>query len=279
MNTSTPPTTPICEGPAHGEQARQQTPATLTVAGLTAGYGALTILRNLQLELHPGELTLLAGANGAGKTTFLSAVMGTLEHCEGEVRLGGQRLTGLPTHRRTQLGLSIVPEGRGLFGALTIHENLRVAVKAARLGRHAAAEGIERAIDAFPVIGERLTQKVGSLSGGQQQMVAFGRALLTDPQVLLLDEPSMGLAPVVWRQVLKTCRRLADEGRLVLLVEQRVAEALEPADRCIVLRHGRVVRDSPADALSLEDLAESYFTTHKSAGGANRVQEVRGAAT
>jgi branched-chain amino acid transport system ATP-binding protein len=256
---------PTGEDPAIDPQNRANGSAALTVSSLTAGYGALTILRDLEVQLHPGELTLLAGANGAGKTTFLSALMGTLERCEGEVSLGSQRLTGLPPHRRTQLGLGIVPEGRGLFGALTVQENLRVAVKAARLRRHAADQGIERAIDAFPVIGDRLAQKVGSLSGGEQQMVAFGRALLTDPQVLLLDEPSMGLAPVVWKQVLATCRRLADEGRLVLLVEQRVAEALEPADRCIVLNHGRVVRDAPAETLGLEDLAESYFTSLETA--------------
>lgn len=239
--------------------------AALTIEGLTAGYGPLTILRDINLVLRPGELTLLAGPNGAGKTTLLSALMGTLENCQGAVHLGPTTLSGLATHRRTQAGLGIVPEGRGLFGALTVHENLRVAVKAARLGRRQANEGIERAIAAFPVVGDRLTQRVGSLSGGEQQMVAFGRALLTDPQVLLLDEPSMGLAPVVWKQVLATCRRLADEGRLILLVEQRVAEALEPADRCIVLHHGRVVRDTPAESLGLEDLAESYFNARDTA--------------
>jgi ABC-type branched-subunit amino acid transport system ATPase component len=154
-----------------------------------------------------------------------------------------------------------VPEGRGLFPSLTVWENLRVAAKAARLRGDEAEEGIERAVNAFPVIGERLGQKVVSLSGGEQQMVAVGRALLTDPQVMLLDEPSMGLAPIVWRRVLEACRMLADHGRIVVLVEQRVMEALEPADRCIVMQHGRVVRDGPADSgtVNLPELASSYF--------------------
>jgi branched-chain amino acid transport system ATP-binding protein len=146
---------------------------------------------------------------------------------------------------------------------LTVSENLRVAARAARLSRSEAKAGIGRAVDAFPVIGERLKQKVQTLSGGEQQMVAIGRALLTDPRVLLLDEPSMGLAPIVWRQVLATCRRLADEGRVVVVVEQRVLEALASADACVVLQHGRVVRDGSAEvgAEALPELAGSYFTS------------------
>jgi branched-chain amino acid transport system ATP-binding protein len=154
-----------------------------------------------------------------------------------------------------------VPEGRGLFPSLTVWENLRVEAKAARLKSAEAEAGIERATSAFPIIGERMKQHVHSLSGGEQQMVAFGRALLTDPSVLLLDEPSMGLAPIIWRQVLTTCRRLADEGRIVVLVEQRVLEALGPADRCVVLQQGRIVRDEAAadGAVEMAELTSSYF--------------------
>jgi branched-chain amino acid transport system ATP-binding protein len=160
-----------------------------------------------------------------------------------------------------------VPEGRGLFPSLTVWENLRVAAKAARLRGSQADDGIQRAAEAFPVIRERFKQKVQSLSGGEQQMVAIGRALLTDPQVVLLDEPSMGLAPVVWRQVLDTCRQLADDGRVVVVVEQRVLEALDAADRCVVLQQGRVVRDGSAEAgsVDLPELANSYFATEASA--------------
>jgi branched-chain amino acid transport system ATP-binding protein len=233
----------------------------LEVEGLVAGYGELIVLRKVSLTVRPGELLILAGPNGAGKTTLLSSIIGTVRPSAGSIRLDGEELLGRPVWSRTQLGIGLVPEGRGLFPALTVWENMRVAAKAARLRGDDAEAGIARAVDAFPIIGERLGQLVRSLSGGEQQMVAVGRALLTDPRVMLLDEPSMGLAPIIWRQVLETCRRLADEGRIVVLVEQRVLEALGPADRCIVMQQGRVVRDGPADrgAVDLPELASSYF--------------------
>jgi branched-chain amino acid transport system ATP-binding protein len=233
----------------------------LEIESLVAGYGELMVLRQVSFAVRPGELLVLAGPNGAGKTTLLATLMGTVSASAGGVRLHGEELLGKPVWERTKLGLGLVPEGRGLFPSLTVWENLRVAAKAARLRGEDAEAGIERAVKAFPIIGERLSQKVVSLSGGEQQMVAVGRALLTDPQVMLLDEPSTGLAPIIWRQVLETCRALADEGRIVVLVEQRVMEALEPADRCIVMQQGRVVRDGPADsaAVSLPELASSYF--------------------
>lgn len=233
----------------------------LEVDELTAGYGELTVLRRVSFTVEPGQLLVLAGPNGAGKSTLLATLMGTVPASSGSVRLRGTELLGKPVWKRTSLGLGLVPEGRGLFPSLTVWENLRVAAKAARQRGDEAEAGIQRAINAFPIIGERLGQEVRSLSGGEQQMVAVGRALLTDPQVMLLDEPSTGLAPIIWRQVLDTCRRLADEGRIVVLVEQRVMEALGPADRCIVMQQGRVVRDGPAErgAVDLPELASSYF--------------------
>ena len=235
----------------------------LRVEGIVAGYGDLTVLRSVSFAVERGQLLVLAGPNGAGKTTLLSTVIGRLAPSAGSIVLDGQELVGLPIHRRTRLGVGLVPEGRGLFPGLTVWENLRVAARAARLSRPESVAGIERAVEAFPVIGERLKQKVRSLSGGEQQMVAIGRALLTDPRVLLLDEPSMGLAPIVWSRVLETCRRLADEGRVVVVVEQRVLEALAAADRCVVLQQGRVVRDGSADvgAGALPELASSYFSS------------------
>jgi branched-chain amino acid transport system ATP-binding protein len=233
----------------------------LQVDGLVAGYGELTVLRQVTFSVNPGELLVMAGPNGAGKSTLLATIMGTVKPSAGSVRLRGEELVGKPVWERTKLGLGLVPEGRGLFPSLSVWENLRVAAKAARLSGDEAETGIERAVKAFPIIGERLSQKVVSLSGGEQQMGAVGRALLTDPKVMLLDEPSMGLAPIIWRQVLETARQLADEGRIVVLVEQRVMEALEPADRCIVMQQGRVVRDGPADSgtVNLPELASSYF--------------------
>jgi branched-chain amino acid transport system ATP-binding protein len=239
----------------------------LRVEGIVAGYGDLTVLRSVSFGVERGQLLVLAGPNGAGKTTLLSTVIGRLAPTAGSIVLDGEELVGLPTHRRTRLGVGLVPEGRGLFPGLTVWENLRVAARAARLSRSEAVAGIERAVEAFPVIGERLKQKVRSLSGGEQQMVAIGRALLTDPRVLLLDEPSMGLAPIVWSRVLETCRRLADEGRVVVVVEQRVLEALAAADRCVVLQQGRVVRDGSADvgAAALPELASTYFSAEGAA--------------
>ena len=235
---------------------------TLELEGLVAGYGELTVLRRVSLKVARGELLVIAGPNGAGKTTLLSTIIGTVRPSAGSIRLDGQELLGQPVYKRTRLGIGLVPEGRGLFPSLTVWENLRVAAKAARLTREETQRGIERAVDVFPVIGERLSQKTSSLSGGEQQMVAFGRALLTDPRVLLLDEPSLGLAPIAWRMVIETCRRLADEGRVVVVVEQRVLEALGTADRCLVLQQGRVVRDGAAEsAADLLELTSSYFSS------------------
>jgi branched-chain amino acid transport system ATP-binding protein len=233
----------------------------LVLRDLTAGYGDLQVLRGISASLRPGELVVLAGPNGAGKTTLLSTIIGTLKGWGGSVRVSDQEVLGMPIYRRTRLGLGLVPEGRGLFPSLTVWENLRVAVKAARLTREEADAGIETAMNTFPIIRDRRFQQVRLLSGGEQQMLAIGRALITQPRVLLLDEPSTGLAPIVWRRVLDGCRQLADEHRVVLLAEQRVLEALGPADRCIVLAQGRVVRDGSADpdALNLPELTSSYF--------------------
>lgn len=233
----------------------------LRVDGLSAGYGGLTVLRRVGFTAAAGELVLVAGANGAGKTTLLSTIIGTLTPDAGSVTLNGTEILGRPTHERTRLGIGLVPEGQGLFPGLTVWENLRVAAKAARLRRAATEAGIERAVETFPVIGERLGQDVGSLSGGEKQMVAFGRALLADPTVLLLDEPSTGLAPIVWHRVLDACRSLADGGRVVVLVEQRVLEAVNAADRCVVIQQGRVVRDEPAAVADISDLTSDYFET------------------
>jgi branched-chain amino acid transport system ATP-binding protein len=242
------------------------TGAVLSVDGVVAGYGELTVLKDVGFTVRSGELLVIAGPNGAGKTTLLSSIIGIVKPTAGSVSLDGEELLRRRIYERTQLGVGLVPEGRGLFPGLTVWENLRVAAKAARLDNAAAEAGIARAVEAFPIIGERLRQEVRSLSGGEQQMVAFGRALLTDPSVLLLDEPSMGLAPIIWRQVLETCRRLADEGRIVVLVEQRVLEAVGSADRCMVLQHGRVVRDETAatGAAELAELTSSYFTAGES---------------
>jgi branched-chain amino acid transport system ATP-binding protein len=248
----------VQSGPTNSLQANGDG---LEVRELRAGYGDLQVLRGISFWLHPGELVVLAGPNGAGKTTLLSTIIGAVRAGAGSVRLGGEELLGKPIYKRTQMGLGLVPEGRGLFPGLTVWENLRVAARAARLTREETEAGIGAATELFPVIAERRSQLVRLLSGGEQQMVAIARALLSQPRALLLDEPSVGLAPIMWRRVLDTCRRLADQGRIVLLAEQRVLEALEPADRCIVIGQGRIIRDGRADrdALNLPELTSSYF--------------------
>jgi branched-chain amino acid transport system ATP-binding protein len=222
----------------------------LRVDGLTGGYGHLTVLRDLSLSAAAGRLTLIAGPNGAGKTTLLLFLMGALRPTAGRVVLGDEDLTELGVRDRMRHGIAMIPDGRGLFPSLTVRENLRVAGTAMGLGKPGTADAIERAAGAFPIIAERMDQRVGQLSGGQQQMVAIGRGLMADPRVLLLDEPSTGLAPIVWREVLDTCRRLAGEGKTVVLVEQRILDAIAAADHCVVIQQGRVVRDGPAQEMS-----------------------------
>jgi branched-chain amino acid transport system ATP-binding protein len=234
----------------------------LEVRDLTGGYGPLLVLRDVSLSAQPGQLVVLAGPNGAGKTTLLLHLVGSLLPVNGEIRLDGEDLTGLNLRDRMRRGIALVPEGRGLFPSLTVLENLRVAGTAMGLGSRGTTEAIEHAAEIFPIIGNRIEQRVRELSGGEQQMVALGRGLMADPRVLLLDEPSMGLAPIVWREALESCRRLADQGRIVLLAEQRVFDAIAIADTCAVLQQGRVVRDGPAttDLVDDPELLRDYFT-------------------
>jgi branched-chain amino acid transport system ATP-binding protein len=234
----------------------------LKVRGLTGGYGPLLVLRDVSLSAQPGQLVVLAGPNGAGKTTLLLHLIGALLPVTGEIHLNGEDVTHLSLRDRMRRGIALVPEGRGLFPSLTVRENLRVAGTAMGLGKRGTAEAIEHAAEIFPIIGDRMEQRARELSGGQQQMVALGRGLMADPRVLLLDEPSMGLAPIVWREALESCRRLADQGRIVVLAEQRVLDAIAVADTCAVLQQGRVVRDGPAttDLVDDPELLRDYFT-------------------
>jgi branched-chain amino acid transport system ATP-binding protein len=229
----------------------------IRVEGLSGGYGSLTVLRDVDLEARAGQLTLVAGPNGAGKSTLMWHLVGRLRPTSGRVFVDGEDITSLGVRERLARGIALIPEGRGLFPSLTVRENLRVAGSAIGLRKAGIAEAIARAAERFPIIGERSEQKVGSLSGGQQQMVAIARGLMGEPRILLLDEPSMGLAPIVWAEVLETARRLANQGTTVVLVEQRVLDAIGTADRCAILQQGRIVRVGPAG-----DLAEDPELFH-----------------
>jgi branched-chain amino acid transport system ATP-binding protein len=224
----------------------------LRVRNLEAGYGPLQVLRQVSLHVSPGEIVTLIGANGAGKSTLLRALAGLLEPRGGEIAFAGKPIRGLPAERVVDLGIALVPEGRQVFAAMSVHENLLLGgYVAARRGRGSEAgvlalEGVYRL---FPVLRERSGQLAGTLSGGEQQMLAMGRALMTDPRLLMMDEPSMGLAPLVVRDIFAAVARLRDEGRTVLLVEQNARAALRIADRGYVIETGRLVLEGESDFL------------------------------
>jgi branched-chain amino acid transport system ATP-binding protein len=217
----------------------------LEIRGLSAGYGPVTVLREVDFSARPGEVTCVMGRNGAGKTTLMKAIMGLLP-CTGTVTLGGTRVSGLPAHRVPGLGLALVPQGRRLFGPLTVAENLEVG----GLLRGNRASLRARVLEMFPRLGERLGQVAATLSGGEQQMLAIGRALCLEPKVLLLDEPTEGLQPSMIALIRDAMLRLRAEGVAVVLVEQRVDAVLQMADRVAFMAHGRVEEMVEAAALA-----------------------------
>jgi branched-chain amino acid transport system ATP-binding protein len=218
----------------------------LEVADLCAGYGSLPVLFNVSLDVRVGEVVALMGSNGAGKTTTLRAITGLLRTTRGRVRFAGADITKEPTELLLSRGMSLVPEGRGMLRDLTVAENLEMGGYVVR-DRHAVAEATERAYATFPILAERHDQKAGRLSGGQQQMLAIARALMSSPRLLLVDEASLGLSPVMTETVFELIadvRRTA--GTAVLIVEQNAA-ALDLADRAFVLEKGQVVDRAEGD--------------------------------
>ncbi|AFH39260.1 ABC transporter ATP-binding protein [Thermus thermophilus] len=231
----------------------------LEVQALETGYGKAQVLFGVDLEVEAGELVALLGANGAGKTTLLRALSGLLRPWKGSVLLGGKDLRGLSPARRARLGLGHVPEGRQLFPLMTVEENLRLGAAFLAPGRE--KEGYERVYALFPRLAERRRQLAGTLSGGEQQMLAIGRALMGFPRILLVDEPSLGLSPRLAEEVLLALKEVARGGVGVLLVEQNVALSLEVAERGYVLEHGRVVLEGPAQALAQDPrVREAYLS-------------------
>ena len=215
----------------------------LRVDDLVAGYGSIAVLRGVSLAVEPGELVSVIGANGAGKSTLLRAVSGLVRPTTGRVRFDGDDVTGAPMHRIVRRGLVQVPEGRQLFPSLTVEENLLLGgfARAAWKGRGVLAPDIERAYALFPRLAERRRQAAGTLSGGEQQMLAIGRALMARPRMLILDEPSLGLAPLIVEELFAVIRRLRDDGMPSLLVEQNARAAAAFSERVYVLRQGAVV--------------------------------------
>jgi branched-chain amino acid transport system ATP-binding protein len=222
-------------------------------------YGDAQALYGLSLQVREGEVVTLVGANGAGKTTTLRAISGLRPVARGDIIFKGRSLLGVPAHRRAEFGIALVPEGRELWPQLTVRENLELGAYGKAARRH-LSESLERVYELFPVVEERSRQVAGSMSGGEQQMVAIARALMTRPRLLMFDEPSLGLAPVVVSQVFDTIRRLHAEGLTILLVEQNLKKALEMADRGYVVETGSIsIQGTAADLLADPTIRSAYL--------------------
>jgi branched-chain amino acid transport system ATP-binding protein len=221
----------------------------LSIRSLDVAYGGLQALRNVSLDVARGQFVTVVGSNGAGKTTLFKTISGTVVPLSGEITYDGRNLLALPPAERAQLGIAHVPEGRQVFASMTVMENLEMGAYT-RNGRARWNELLPAILALFPVLAERRSQLAGTLSGGEQQMLAIGRGLASAPQLLMLDEPSMGLAPTIVDDIFERIRKVHREhGLTILLVEQRVTEALEACDRGYVLETGRVVLEGPRDAL------------------------------
>jgi branched-chain amino acid transport system ATP-binding protein len=223
----------------------------LSLSNLHVNYGKIAAVQSLSLDVYPGEIVTLIGSNGAGKSTTLRTISGLIRPRSGEVLFEGRKINGLHGHQVVKRGICHSPEGRRIFPRMTVSENLDLGAFL-RTDSDGIAEDRKRVLELFPVLGERLSQKAGTLSGGEQQMLAVGRALLGKPKLLLLDEPSMGLAPVLVELIFHTIQEIRDRGLTVLLVEQNALAALEIADYAYVLESGNLVLQSPAARL-LED--------------------------
>lgn len=229
----------------------------LMVRGLCAGYRDLRVLHGLDFHAAAGKLTVLVGANGAGKSTLLKCLAGALPMQEGEVRFGDQALARHSVASRVRLGLALVPEGRHLFAGMSVRDNLELGGCLAPAAQRAIS--MEWVLDRMPRLRERLSQMAGTMSGGEQQMVAIGRALMTRPRVLMLDEPSLGLAPLAFRAMMDLLAELCSHGITVLLVEQNVRQALSRADHGYVLERGRLVAEGRGAELLASDLIQRTY--------------------
>jgi len=229
----------------------------LRLANIHAGYGPIKALKGIDMEIHRGEIVSLIGNNGAGKSTSLMAISGILKSSSGSIILGDTDIAGLPPHRIVQMGISQVPEGRRIFPKLTVYENLQMG---AFLGRGDFKKSLENIYALFPILDERKKQFGGTLSGGEQQMLAIGRALMSNPDILLLDEPSLGLAPIMVSKIFKTIQEISSEGITILLVEQNARAALKLSHRGYVIENGSItLSGSSADLLGNEKVQHAYL--------------------
>ena len=220
-------------------------PTALALRGVSAAYGPFRALFDVSIDVAAGEAVALLGANGAGKTTVARVATGLLAPTAGTVEIGGEDFTGRPAHRYARQGVAHAPEGRSVFGTLTVAENLSLSLR--RQGRVAVAAGLDRAFELFPVLGQRRTQLAGTLSGGQQRMLSMARVLIEEPAILVADELSLGLAPIIVDQVYEVLERLREHKISLLLVEQQVSHALDLCDRVLLMRHGTIAWEGSSD--------------------------------
>jgi branched-chain amino acid transport system ATP-binding protein len=230
----------------------------LNMKGLRSGYGKIEVLHDVALDIAQGQIVTLIGANGAGKTTLLKTISGLLRPGAGSITFEGKSIVRRPPHKIVELGISHVPEGRAILKRMTVIDNLRMGAYVRNDSE--VAEDIEAALSRFPVLSERRLQIAGTLSGGEQQMLAIGRALVARPRLLLFDEPSLGLAPKIVSQIFLTLRELKNEGKTILLVEQNARQALRVADHGYVLERGRIVYSgSGEELLNMPEVQRTYL--------------------
>jgi branched-chain amino acid transport system ATP-binding protein len=230
----------------------------LEVEGLCVNYGHIEAIRDISFTVEEGSVVTLIGANGAGKTTTMKTLSGLRKVRAGRVVFDGKDITHVPAYERVTLGLSQSPEGRGIFPGMTVRENLDMGAYARR-DKAAVSTDLDRALGLFPRLQERIAQAAGTLSGGEQQMLAIGRALMARPRVVLLDEPSMGLAPMLIQQIFSIIKEINAQGTTVLLVEQNAAQALKAADRAYVLETGEIVRSGTGAELAGDDSVRAAY--------------------
>jgi branched-chain amino acid transport system ATP-binding protein len=234
----------------------------LRVESVSAFYGVIQALRNVSLHVSPGEMVALLGANGAGKTTLMKVISGLRPLSKGRLFFGGQNIAGLPAERVLRLGVGQVPEGRQVFAPLSVLDNLILGayVRFKGEGKKEVYRDLDSIFEMFPILQERQKQRAGTLSGGEQQMVAIGRTMMSRPKLLLLDEPSLGLAPLVANGIFQTIRLLRDRGTTILLVEQNAKAALKVADRGYVLETGRIILEGETeDLLNNKEVQRAYL--------------------
>jgi len=233
--------------------------ALLAIEGLEAGYGEVQVLWGLSLQARRGALTAIVGANGAGKTTTLRAVAGTITPWKGRVMFEGEDVTRVPSHVKAARGLALVPEGRQLFSSMSVAENLELGAFSKRASRP-YTDRLDQVFSLFPRLKERQRQSAGTLSGGEQQMVAIARGLMSDPDILIIDELSLGLAPVVVYQLLNTLKQLKEKGLTILLVEQNVHLALALSDYAYVIAEGRIFTEGlPKELVAKPEIRRAYL--------------------